>query len=208
MKILIAVANNRSDLNIQLVKSLLQLTTFTSNAGHKLNLTFFDNYDVPTMRNHAVVAAIMGEYDYTFFLDADMVYPHDSITKLLAHGKDVVSGFYVTRRTPTLPVHFKTNKLDGTIGDKENRVPLTSGLVEQASGGFGGVLVATSVLKKMNHPHFEIIHDKERNMLLGEDIYFFIELEKLGIKAYLDCDVQYGHVVNGAMFPNGKVKLV
>ncbi len=207
MKILIAVANNRSELNIQFVKSLIQLTTYTINAGHKAQLTFFDNYDVPTMRNHAVRAAIMGEYDYTFFLDADMIYPHDSITRLLAHGKDVVSGFYVTRRSPTLPVHFKANMLDGKIGEEENRVPCTTGLVEQASGGFGGVLVATSVLLKMKYPHFEIIHDLEKNLLLGEDIYFFIELEKLGIKAYLDCDLRFGHIVNAAMFPSGKVKL-
>lgn len=208
MKILVAVSNNRSDLNIQFVRSLIELVSYTSKMGHQTVLTFFDYYDIATMRNHAVKKAFETEMDYVFFLDADMIYPYDSIVRLLGHQKECVAGFYVTRRLPTQPVHFKSTKLDGTLGAEENRIAERTGLVEQACGGFGGVLVSINVLKQMKYPFFRVMYGDDESIMVGEDIYFFIELEKLGIKAYLDCDLKYGHVVNGAMFPDGRVRLV
>lgn len=43
-------------------------------------------------RNMAVDAALLGGYDYLFFVDADVVVPADSIERLMAHGKPLVSG--------------------------------------------------------------------------------------------------------------------
>ena len=208
MKILIAVSNNRSDLNVQFVRCIIELLSYTGSKGHQVALTFFDNYDISTMRNHAVESGLTQGVDYVFFLDADQIYPYDSIVKLLAHGKEVVQGFYVTRKQPTLPVHFKEIKLDGHLGDEDNRIPCTQGLVEQACGGFGGVLVATSVLQKMKYPYFKLYYDDAKNLLLGEDIHFFMELQKLGIKSYLDCDLKFGHIVNGAIYPDGNVRII
>ena len=208
MKILIAVSNNRSDLNIQTVRCLIELLSYTSSKGHKVGLSFFDNYDISAMRNNAVEQALTTEIDAVFFIDSDMIYPHDSIVRLLAHDKEVISGFYVTRKQPVLPVHFKEIKLDGTLGKVENRIEKVKGLIEQSCGGFGGVLVKKSVLEKMKNPFFRIIYDDSKNLVVGEDIYFFLQLQKLGIKAYLDCDVEYGHIINGAIYPDGNVKIV
>lgn len=208
-KILIAISNNRSELNISFVKSVIEILSFTSSKGYAVGMTFFDNYDVPTMRNNAVEAALSSDVDYVFFLDADMIYPHDSLVTLLSHDKEVVQGFYVTRRLPTLPVHFNTIKLDGHLAEESNRVFPEHGLVEQAAGGFGGVLVRRDVLEKMQFPYFKLYFDEQETgkVLLGEDIYFFLQLEKLGIKAWLDCDLHFGHLINGAMYPDKKVKM-
>lgn len=207
MNILIAVMNNRAEINVRTVQCIIELLSFTGSKGHKVGLTFFDNCDIATMRNEAVRSVLTKQVDYVFYMDADMIYPADSIIKLLAHDKEVVQGFYSTRKTPTQPVHFKEIYEDARLADPENRLQCTTGLVEQACGGFGGILIKKSVLEKMQFPYFKVYYTADR-VLVGEDIHFFIELRKLGIKSYLDCDLKYGHIINGAIYPDGKVAIL
>jgi hypothetical protein len=207
MKILIAVSNNRADLNIQFVRCLIELLSYTNSKGHKAGLTFFDSYDAAVMRNDATKAFLLSDADYIFYVDADMIYPYDSIVKLIETGKDVIGGFYVSRKQPILPIHYKEILLDGGMADASNRVPLSTGVVEVGAGGGGGLLVARSVLEKMEVPYFKVIMDEEKKLHVGEDVYFFLKLKELGLKAYVNCDVQFGHIVNGAVYPDGNVKI-
>ncbi len=206
MRILIGISNNRSDLNILFVRSLFCLEKFTSKE-HECEIKFFDYYDVSMMRNFIVKEALKENYDYIFFIDADMVYPEDSIIKLLASGKDIIGGYYIGRKEPMNPVHFKQILNVPEMAKIENCITPSNEIVEQAAGGFGGVLVKRSVLEKMSFPWFRCTYNDEDSSWLGEDIYFFQKASELGLKSYVDTNVKYGHIINAAINPNKSLTL-
>lgn len=211
MKILLAIINNRPDLNVQFVQSLLRLIFTTSDAGHEVTPSFYDYYDVSEMRNIACRQTIEMNMDYVFFMDADMIYPDDSIIKLLQFNVSVIGGMYNTRKLPTLPVHFRKIKQDRTLNNPENRdYKFNSNLQEQEAGGLGGVLVKREVLISMEDPYFKVEFWEIDGVkgFFGEDIYFFFQLKKLKIKSYVDTDLNYGHVINGAVYADGKLKII
>lgn len=209
MKILIAIINNRPEVNIQFARSLIEMLFVTSNAGHEVTSGFYDYYDIAEMRNVATQDAIKQKVDFVFYMDADMIYPADTVNKLVAHNLDVVGGMYVTRKLPTLPVHFRKLTFDNKFGTAENRdYKFNTGLQETEAAGFGGVLVKMSVIEKMDMPYFHVIRKEDGSGFWGEDIYFYKILKDLGIKSYVDTSVNYGHVVNGAVYADGAFKIV
>lgn len=209
MKILIAIINNRPELNVQFTKSLVEVIFGTAQADHEILTSFYDYYDVSEMRNVVSLDAIKTGVDFVFYMDADMVYPGDTIVKLLAHNVDVVGGMYMTRKLPTLPVHFRKLALDKDFGADSNRdYKFNTGLQETEASGFGGVLVKRQVLEKMSMPYFHVIRKEDGSGFWGEDIYFYKVLKDLGIKSYVDTSVNYGHVVNGAVYADGAFKIV
>lgn len=206
-KVLIAIVNNRPELNVQFVKSLLELIFYTGENGFEIYPAFYDYYDPAEMRNTASDEAKKFDVDYVFYMDADMVYPRDSIIRLAKHDVDIVGGMYNTRKLPTLPVHFKKLEFTKDFGLAPNRdYKPNTGLQEQEAGGFGGVLVKREVLNKMKNPYFKIISFD--GGFYGEDVYFFEQALKLGFKGYVDTDLDYGHIINGAVYSDGSVKLV
>lgn len=209
MKILIAIINNRSELNVQFVKSLIEMLFVTAEAEHEIQTAFYDYYDVSEMRNVATLDAIKFGVDFVFYMDADMVYPSDTVVKLLAHNVDVVGGMYNTRKLPTLPVHFRKLTLDKDFGAASNRdYKFNTGLQETEAAGFGGVLVKRQVLEKMSMPYFQVIRKEDGSGFWGEDIYFYKVLKDLKIKSFVDTSINYGHVVNGAVYADGAFKII
>lgn len=50
-------------------------------------------------------------FDWLFFIDTDMMFPHDALMRLIEHDKDIVGANY---RTRTPPFGFAGHYLDGT----------------------------------------------------------------------------------------------
>src|SRR5262245_51915746 len=76
----------------------------------------FDN-----ARNHACEVCLGEGFENLFFLDSDVIPPHDAVLRLLAHNKPFISGLYSRRSPPvSLPVMIKdggwiTNYNPGSI---------------------------------------------------------------------------------------------
>lgn len=206
MKILLAVSHNRSDVNVLFMHSLFRMLNFTQRY-HEAHLMFYDYYDVCSMRTQACEQAIKEKFDYVFFIDSDMVYPEDSVLRLLKHNKELCSGFYTMRREPLKPVHFKEISFDGMNKDGNHLIP-DGTLQTQAAGGFGGVLVKTEVLKKMGFPWFKFLYNEKTHDHLGEDIFFFQRAKDFGYTSYVDTSLHYGHIINGLIYYDKKVNVV
>lgn len=127
-----------------------------------------------------------GEATHLLFLDDDMLFPKNGLIRLLSHDLPVVSGFYVGRNPPHLPVAYR--KVD------ENQwIPITkfcAGLQEVDALGAGFLLIKTEVFKDWPRPWFEF-SDK-----MGEDMYFCEEAKRRGFSIYLDFDVQCRHLAS------------
>lgn len=86
------------------------------------------------------------KHDYILFLDADQVFPQNTLERLRSHGLPLVSGFYTRRRYDVIaPVWYEpfTGKLPLTIWHK----PLEPDkLYEIGASGWGCLLVHRDVI--------------------------------------------------------------
>lgn len=174
-------------------------------------------------RNQAV-DRVLNDYkaDYMMFVDADMVFPEDTIPRLLAHITDetpVVSGLYWLKKppyrcitgkylswTPDLELKRKSLESEGFIApDGSQTLYYQSNrsfdVVETVDvAGAGCLMIRTDVLKKLKQPYFKYVNefstggDYTFSGGSSEEMWLFSELRKVGIKTLLDPTIRCGHL--------------
>jgi hypothetical protein len=150
-------------------------------------------------RNQMIEAALEHDCTHVFFLDDDMAPAPDLIYRLLAHKEDIVTGLYLMRNYPHLPVAFDAVFPDG----KNKHMFLTNevqGLVEVTNCGLGAVLIKTGVFKIMQKP-WVTLGELERDGWC-DDISFFNRARQTGFKIFCDTDARVGHLTQSIVFPH------
>ena len=153
-------------------------------------------------RNLLSLTAITEKYDYVMWFDSDMVFPHDTLIRLLDDMEkcdaQVVTGLYFKRTIPTLPVIYKMldepklNDKGIPVSQLETFDNYPKDAVFPIQGaGFGCILMRTSVLKR--------VWDKFGPAFApfawgGEDISFCYRVKQLGIQISCDSSVKCGHI--------------
>lgn len=144
-------------------------------------------YQLPFARNRIVEEALNNNSDYLLFIDADMIFPPDLLTKLLAHGKDLCNALAFRRIEPHYPCIFKfdtTNKCYQTMS-------YTKGLLEVEATGMAAILINTDVFKSIKKPWYYY-----RDNLFSSDLTFCENVKKTGYKIWVDSDLKIGHLGN------------
>lgn len=156
-----------------------------------LNISKWRN--IVKTRNDMVKEAIKG-YSHLFFMDSDMMFPENTLSRLLRHDLDIVGGLYTVKLPPYNTTIFRNN---GKLWQSYNP-SVGEGLIEVEGIGTGCLLIKTDVLKKMDWPYFWYAEspDEKENMMT-EDVYFCIEAKKKGYRIHCDTSVHCGHVGNG-----------
>lgn len=147
-------------------------------------------------RNTLAKQAIATKADYVMWLDSDMTFAPDTMTRLQQHmeeGKDIVTGLYFRRRPPFTPVLFKTlERIDDDCARHENYDGYPDGdLFEIGGCGFGCIMTRTSVLEDVflnYHKCFDPVCS------IGEDLAFCLRARELGYKVYCDSTIKCGHI--------------
>lgn len=155
-------------------------------------------------RNSLARQAIVENYDRVLWLDSDMEFSPDLYEKLSAdldEGRDIVSAFYVTRKGKIKPVIFDKCGYERLKKESNEIMPYAhtyydypqDSIFEIEACGFGGVLMNTSVLKKVEEtyglPFAPILG-------FGEDISFCMRAREAGFKVWCDSRVKMGHIGN------------
>ena len=147
-------------------------------------------------RNDLAMQAIQTGFDWVFWLDSDMVFQQDILVRMLkvAREKDLdfLSGLYFRRTVPYTPVafdHLEVNENGDCEWSEFEELPQS--LFEVGGCGFGGVLVKTEVLAK--------VQEKFGNMFfpiaqMGEDLSFCWRARQCGYKVWMDPTIVLGHV--------------
>ncbi len=145
---------------------------------------------IEEMRNNIANRAIDMDCSHLLFLDADMVFPTDTIIRLLERDVDIVGGLCYKRWPPFHPTVFKGKPLDMYMVDEweENE------LVEVTATGTGCLLINTEVLKTMPPPWFKLDHRPDNGGPIGEDINFCYHAAQYGYKIYVDTSVAVEHL--------------
>ena|SRR5437868_4935621 len=147
---------------------------------------------------------------HLMFLDNDMVWPHNTISRLATHRVPVVGGNYFLKVPPHDCVAFNIVELsDGVqIVRLEDFTPnLAVELLFEVEGlGLGATLIDLDVLRRMKD-HF---HDEKwfRSEEGGEDVWFFRRLRQLGIPApvWLDTSLKCGHIASQVITEDDWIK--
>jgi len=185
MKVLIAIPTSR-EIDIQCAASLIGMKR-----KGKIGVFAPQSYSIDASRNLIVEHALKIGYDYILWVDSDMILPKNTLLKLLADGKDIVSGVYSYKliHADTAVAKRFVKEEDDTYED----VPLkeireTKELMQIDGVGFGCVLTKADVFRKIEPPWF--VYDKD----LGEDIYFCRKAQKAGFEIFLNPQIKAGHI--------------
>ena len=144
---------------------------------------------IHAMRNTIAMRALEMDCTHLIYLDADMVYPPDTITKLLGHDKDIV-GALTFRRWPDFePLLFEGDPYKMTLID-----PIPDGLVKVLATGTGCLMVKTSALEDIDYPWFEF--DSHEGKPVGEDINFCYKAGMSGYEIFVDTTIRTEHLCN------------
>lgn len=146
-------------------------------------------------RNELAMKAIQMGADYILWLDSDMVFEPDLMSKLFKTLKEksveFVSGLYFKRVPPYEPVAYTTFgiKDDEIIAEKMTEPPTE---VTSVGGvGFGCVLMSTSLALAVFNEYNTMFAPIGN---VGEDIAFCYRAKTLGYEILLDPDIKCGHV--------------
>lgn len=160
--------------------------------GVSVDFQYFYGYAVDQVRN-LIANWVINGYDYLFAVDHDMVFPADTLKRLLAHDKDIVSALYRQRAEVQHLEAYDLNfhRLDGsTFGDE---------LVEIGGCGFGCVLVKREVFEAVGYPQFVYHQALNHEHTFSEDLDFCRKALGKGYKVYLDPTI-YAHQIGSKLF--------
>lgn len=195
MKIMLAVPM-LNDVPVDFMLSLMQLKM-----PPHTQLGIERNTLVYSARNNLYLKAENGGYDWIFWIDSDMVFPSDTLTKLIEtaeQGYDFVSGLAFSRNFPSVPticksLHWNRTE-DGKIehGCEQYKDYPRDSVFEIAAAGCACLLMKTELCDKairgFGAPPFDPLP------CLGEDYSFCWKLSQLGVKMVCDSRVKVGHI--------------
>ena len=165
------------------VISLLRLQ-----ASSGLDLLFFLNQSlyIDFNRNQLVDVALTNGSSHLLFIDSDIEFPPDAPARLLAHDKDIVGGYYNTRRGNN-PVRVASP--DGKLVPPD---PLPDQLFPCRVLPTGFMLIKLSCLHKLQRPYFAVITHELGTV--GEDVSFCKKAHDAGLEIWCDPTIPLGHI--------------
>ena len=156
---------------------------------HDIDLFTSSGTLIFNQRNNLVKTALDIKADYLLFVDADMRFPKDTLSILMAHDKDIIGVNATTRSEPVKPTakNMHINE-DGSI----DWMPIYSNAktgIEKADGiGCGVMLIKRKVVEELEEPYF-YFEQLPGNRILGEDIYFCVKAKDAGFDTWVDHDL-------------------
>lgn len=167
-------------------------------------------------RTRLVGEAASAKATHILFIDSDMTFPADALSRMLRHHLPIVALNYPRREIPCKPTAYQdtTGNVVLDAGDAERLSPeirlpdedrigplLTledsGGLVEVSHAGAGFMLVNMGVFEMMDLPWFVFEPlEPEKFRQTGEDVYFCRKARAFGIPVFVDQSLSRhcGHV--------------
>jgi hypothetical protein len=148
-------------------------------------------------RHNLVVKALEHNASHVLFIDSDMVFPPDTLERLL---KRKVGVCCVNATTRAFPVRHIAHGKDWEVIDSRGK----TGVEEVQHVGLAVALVETEVLKGLKPPLFLMDWIPDMRAYCGEDVYFCALVAEQGYRIHIDHDLSHevGHVGSVIFGPN------
>jgi hypothetical protein len=163
--------------------SFASMCALSARNGIGIGILCVEGTWVANARINLALQAIANNTDYILFVDDDMVFPPDSLHRMLEHQKDVVGVLYSQRSHP----YRQVGVLEGVVSDDEID---EGGLAEAETLGTGLILIRTSVFARIKEPWFLWTETH------SDDAYFIEKVKKAKIKVWCDLGLskEVGHI--------------
>ena len=160
--------------------------------GYQTTFQYFYGYNIDQVRNLIADWVVKG-YDYLFSVDSDISFAPDTLVKLLAHDKDLVSGLYIQRKPGLHILEIYEHNTRGGVSNVPYEKLKGRALVEIAGCGFGCALVKAEVMRKIGYPQFEYHSAIDHKNTVSEDVDFCRKARDKGFKIWADPSVLCSH---------------
>lgn len=138
--------------------------------------------DVVSARTFCVQDAIDKKATHIFFVDADMNFPPDTLERLLAHEKDIVTVEYNRRQLPESQITQPLEERSETQLYKARVI------------GGGCTLIKLDIFDKLAKPWFNFGRDASGKVVIGEDTWFARTAMDAGYDVWIDPTLKVGHI--------------
>ena len=149
-------------------------------------------------RNLLADTAVREGFDRVLWLDSDMVFDPYLFRRLSEHldlGREMVTGLYISRKSPMRPVIYKDIRRDPLengflpVAETYSDYPRDS-LFPVAGCGFGAVMMTAELLRRLQAAYglpFTPLPG------FGEDLSFCLRVRELGTEMWCDSSIKLGH---------------
>lgn len=156
-------------------------------ALERFDFVYWQESILPKARQGLLEKAFKLGASHILWIDADMVFPADTLERLLAHDLPVVGANCVRRQEPYT---WTALDKDGNEINSHGK----SGIQRVDRLGFGVTMMRLDCFTKIRPPffNFEWIFEDEasgRGHYMGEDVYLFDKLRAVGIYPHIDHDL-------------------
>lgn len=190
MKIVIGIPCMGS-INAETVGSLWQLQLSYKDIDFKPYIA--SNSLVYQARNDIINYALKEQADYLLFVDSDIIFPFDALSKLINQNKSIITGIYYSRvennDKPIIYDHIKPRSIFNRIPEIKAVNRKIQGVEPVKACGMGFCLIQKDLIKRMIDKY---ISPFEPFKGLGEDIAFCYRVGQLKEKIYaMECGLQH-----------------
>lgn len=173
----------RDQLHSGFAFDLARMTQANERLGLTTHLLFDMGTVISNQRESLLKDAIANGSTHVLWLDSDMMFPPDTLQRLLTHDLPVVAGNYVTRQAPHKTVAYTDVENWSSYLVHEDDQP---DLIEVQAVGLGCMLLDLQVAREIPRPLFQIRWQKSSGDYLGEDFVFCEILRTHGHKIMID----------------------
>jgi FkbM family methyltransferase len=191
-KILIAIPTAKN-IEVETFKAIYDLEV---PEGYQTTFQYFYGYNIDQVRNLIADWVVKG-FDYLFSVDSDIAFPPDTLKKLLAHDRDVVSGLYIQRKPGQHILEIYEANDHGGVSNIPYGKLKGRNLVEVQGCGFGCVLVKAEVMRTIGYPQFKYYSALDHKHTISEDVDFCKKALAKGFRIWADPTIKCRHIGQG-----------
>ena len=158
---------------------------------------FSTSSNIAENRNKITTEALRLGVDWVLYLDDDQILQPDTLDRLLAADKDIISAHYCQRQSPFNPVLMQ-QYANGNHSWKQLE-PTDRGIVSIEAAGAGCLLVKRKVLEALQPPYWTLGQINPASW--GDDLDFCLRVRQAGFTIYCDLENSIGHIMSGFVFP-------
>jgi hypothetical protein len=195
----------RDTMEMETAQSIVAMSTqfsvdFVATGQASLQFYWMNGTLLPDMRNDLVKAALAAGATHLLWIDSDMRFPKDALTRLLAHDAPIVGANYVQRKRPVKPTAAR-------VAPNGERVWVYTPPAEHQktqleaveSLGLGLCLIEAAVFEVVPAPWFSMVWSDAKGQHMGEDVFFFRK-----VKSAIDVDPMIDHALSREVYHIGK----
>lgn len=193
-KILLGIPTNRL-IQPQTVQSLLEMVKESEDEIVVKLAT--QGYTIAENRNYLATQALKEKCTHLMMIDDDMIFPSNTLNRLLDHDVDFVGVVAHSRCLPPLPVVTTFDQEEMSVADRllgKYSFPDVPFKVKGIGGGV--VLIKTDLFNKIERPWFANENYDTGMTKVGEDYYFCNKVLNAGFDIWCDPTLKINHIGN------------